>query len=121
MPEEVKKEVKSQYELIITICNKGTTDLVMDAARKAGGQGGTITTARGTGNPDFAKFYGVNIQPEKEIVYIVAKKNLKDKIMKQIYDDAGLLTKGTGIVFSMPITDAIGLDPILVNKEQKDK
>lgn len=105
--EEINNEI--QYELVMAIVNKGMTDLVMEAARKKGARGGTISVARGTGNSELAKEYGVVIQPEKEIVYIVVDKNIKDDVMKAIYDDAGLNTKGQGIVISLPITHTVGL------------
>ena len=105
------KEAKTAYELIMAIVNKGSTDLVMNAARKAGGKGGTITTARGTGNPEEAKFYGIAIQPDKEIVFIVVTADVKDKVMKQIYDEVGLSKQGQGIILSLPILDAVGMNP----------
>lgn len=111
-----KKEVENnivadddQYELVIAIVNKGATDLVMEGARKQGATGGTILVARGTGNPDLAKMYGVVIQPEKEVVFIVVKKEIKDAVMKEIYDDAGLDKKSQGIILSLPISKAYGL------------
>lgn len=107
----------NNYELILVIVNKGSTDLVMNAAREAGGKGGTITTARGTGNPEMAKFYGVAIQPEKEIVFIVVTADIKDKVMKRIYDEAGLAKQGQGIILSLPIIDAVGMAPIDPEKE----
>ncbi len=116
MTEEIKSNDvktalnKKDYSLILAIVNKGNTDLVMEAARKAGARGGTITVARGTGNQDLAKEYGIVIQPEKEMVFIVVPNDIKDKVMKAIYDDAGISTKGMGIVISLPISDTIGLD-----------
>ncbi len=107
------------YELVLVIVNKGTTDLVMSAAWKAGSTGGTISVARGTANPDMTKFYGINIQPEKEVVFIVVPKTIKDKVMKQIYDDAGLSTKGQGIIISLPINDAVGLPAIKEEKKEE--
>lgn len=98
-----------KYSLILSIVNKGNTDLVMQAANKAGGRGGTITGARGTSNPKLAQFYGFAFQPEKELVFIVVKNKVKDQVMKQITEDAGIKTKGQGIVLSLPISDAIGL------------
>ena len=100
----------NQHELIMAIVNKGLTDLVMEAARKKGARGGTISVARGTGNPELAKYYGVVIQPEKEIVFIVVKKDIKDEVMKAIYDDAGISSKGNGIIISLPITKTAGLE-----------
>lgn len=103
---------QKKYELILAIVNKGYTDLVMNAAYSQGSKGGTITVARGTGNSELTKFYGINIQPEKEIVFIVVEREIKDSVMKKIYDDAGLATQGHGIVLSLPITEAIGLTPV---------
>ena len=102
-------EQQKEHSLLVCIVNKGCTDLVMEAARKAGSRGGTITTARGTGNPDMASFYGIAIQPEKEMVFIVCETALKDHIMQKIYDEAGLDTKGQGIIFSLPVTDTVGM------------
>ena len=111
-------ENNQKYELILAIVNKGSTDLVMNAANAAGERGGTISVARGTGNPELAKFYGLAIQPEKEIVFIVVDKTIKDAVMKKIYDDAGIATQGQGIIISLPITDAVGLTPIDEDKEE---
>lgn len=107
------------YSLVLAIVNKGNTDLVMEAARKAGAKGGTITVARGTGNPDLAKEYGIVIQPEKEMVFIVTPNEIKDKVMKAVYDEAGISAKGMGIVISLPISDTIGLDG--AHEEYSDK
>ena len=107
--EDLHKD-KNQYSLVLAIVNKGNTDLVMEAARKAGAKGGTIAVARGTGNPDLAKEYGIVIQPEKEMVFIVVPKEMKDSVMKAVYDEAGIATKGMGIVVSLPILDTVGLD-----------
>lgn len=118
---------KNNYELILAIVNKGCTDLVMNAANAAGGRGGTITGARGTTNPELAQFYGFAFQPEKEIVFIVVTQDVKDAVMKRIYDEAGIGSQGQGIIVSLPITDAVGLMPskkedgdnILNNQETK--
>lgn len=116
----MENKTERQYDLIIAIVNKGTTDLVMNAARKAGSTGGTITVARGTGNPEIAQFYGLAIQPEKEMVFIVVDRTIEEKVMKAIYDEAGLGSKGQGILFTLPIEDAVGLDPI-AEMEEKEK
>jgi nitrogen regulatory protein PII len=117
----MENENKNEYSLIFTIVNKGSTDLVMEAARKAGGTGGTITGARGTGNPELAKFYGFTIQPDKEIVFIVVKNEIADKVVKQIYDDAGISTRGQGITFTIPITDVVGLTPFKKEEEKTEE
>ncbi len=112
-------ENEDKKSLILVVVNKGSTDLVMNAARKAGSKGGTITVARGTGNPEVAKFYGLAIQPEKELVFIVVDAKIKDDVMKHIYDEAGLDTQGQGIIISLPILDAVGFEPLEEYDEEK--
>ena len=83
--------MQSEHELIVAIYQKGYTDLVMDAAREAGAGGGTVVHGKGTANEFTAKFFGVSIATEKEMIYIVSRKGDKDKIMKAIVEIAPLL------------------------------
>lgn len=100
----------NRYELILCIVNSGYTDLVMEAASKSGARGGTVVTARGSGNAEAEKLYGITITPEKELVMIVVSKDIKDKVLHTIYMEAGLDTKGQGIAFSLPVDDVVGLN-----------
>ena len=109
--------MNDRKELIVCIINNGYSDLVMQAAKKEGARGGTIFHARGSGNTDAEKFFGIKITPEKEIVMIVAYEDLKDNILNAIYEDAGLNTKGQGIVFTLPIDDFITAEPLVDEKK----
>ncbi len=102
---------KSQegFELIFTIVNSGYTDLVMEAAKAEGATGGTVLSGKGTGNEAMEKFFGITIQPEKEIVLILIPRNLKDAVLKAIYRDAGFDSKGQGIAFALPVDEVAGL------------
>ena len=100
-------ERKTEMELIVAICAKGHSDGIIDAAREAGAQGGTIVKAKGTAAAGTNKFFGMSISDEKEITYIVAKKEIRSDIMKAI---AGF-TYADGahpIVFSLPVTETAG-------------
>lgn len=101
---------KVKNEMIVCIINEGFSDVVMIAAKNAGAKGGTVLNARGTGNAEIEKYFGISITPEKEVVFIVCKAEEKDAIAKAIYKDAGLDTKGQGIVFSLPVDDFIVSD-----------
>jgi nitrogen regulatory protein PII len=103
MPENKK------YEAILVIVNNGFTDLVMNAARAAGARGGTIISARGTGNKEIEKFFGVVITPEKEIVMILVKSEIRDAVLAAVNKEAGIDSKGQGIAFSIPVSDVAGL------------
>lgn len=98
---------ENKKELIVCIINNGFSDLVMGAAKRSGAKGGTTFHARGTGNADIEKFFGITISPEKEVVLIVVDVAIKDDVVSAIYKDAGLDTKGQGIVFTLPVDDFV--------------
>ncbi|MBP5466226.1 MAG: P-II family nitrogen regulator [Clostridia bacterium] len=106
--ENSNMEEKSKYVLLVIIADKGNVDVVMDAARAAGATGGTVLPAKGTG-AEIAKFFGVAISEEKEMIYIVAKREERDVIMKAIMEKAGKDTDAHGIVFSLPVESVIGI------------
>lgn len=110
-PVEKKEETgmsESKTVLIITVVDKGNTDLVMDSARSAGASGGTVIRAKGTG-AELAKFFGVSISEEKEMVYIVADRSDRDNIMHAIMEKAGSNTDAHGVVFSLPVDSVVGI------------
>ena len=100
---------KKKYEMIFCIVNAGFALTVMEAAKKAGAKGGTILRARGTANPEAEEFYQISIQPDKETLWLIVPKDIKDDVMHKIYQDAGLATKSKGIAFSLPVSHAVGL------------
>lgn len=97
------------YELIFTIVTKDYSSQVMSAAKSAGATGGTLIHARGLGSEEAEKFLGITIQPEKEIILILAPRNKKQEIMQTITKEVGLSTLGKGICFSLPVDSALGL------------
>ncbi len=105
--ESVLKDTK--FELLVVIANQGYSDLIMDAARKVHAAGGTVIHARGTGSHLAEKFMGVTIVPEKEMLFIVVRKDQKNAIMRSIMDEAGAGTEAGSIVFSLPVTDTAGM------------
>lgn len=97
------------HEAIFCIVNSGYSETVMDAAKKLGARGGTVINARGTANKDAETFFGISIQPEKEIVMILVPSELKDDILHAIYKEAGLDSAGQGIAFALPVDAVVGL------------
>lgn len=97
------------YELIFAISETGCSDLVMEAAREGGATGGTIIHAKRTGAENVHKFFGVSIAEEKEMILIVAESSKTTAIMKSIMSSAGASSEAKTIVFSLPVTEAIGL------------
>ena len=97
----------TRYELLLVIANQGHTGSIMDAARAAGAGGGTVIHAKGTGMEGAARFLGMELVNEKELVLIVSRTARKNAIMKAIMDGAD--RRAGAIVFSLPVTDTAGL------------
>ena len=109
----------TKYELLVTIANQGYTNLIMDAARKAGAGGGTVLHAKGTGMDGAEKFLGFTLAAEKEMVFIVVKKEDKNKIMQAIMEDAGMNSKAKSIVFSLPVTSTAGMRMMELKEDEE--
>ena len=65
------------FELILCILNSGFSEVAMDAARKFGARGGTTMHGRGTATKEAEKIFNITIQPEKEIIMILANSKIK--------------------------------------------
>ncbi len=101
------KEMKNMandttHDLITIIVNKGFADDAMDAARKAGASGGTIINARGTAREGDGKFFGVEIVPEKDMIFILSDKSKSEAILNAVRTLPCLSTPGSGIAFTSP-------------------
>ncbi|HSH36741.1 P-II family nitrogen regulator [Schnuerera sp.] len=94
---------------IIAIVERGKADKIVDKAKKAGAKGATIIYGRGTGESEVMKFLNINIEASKEIILVLSE----EKKYKSIYDaiiEAGRLKEpGTGIIFTLPVENLVGL------------
>lgn len=99
----------TKYELLVVIANQGYTNQVMDAAREENARGGTVIHAKGTGMERAEQFLGVTLAKEKEMVFIVVRKEEKNRIMKAIMEKAGLQSKAQAVAFSLPVTSTAGM------------
>ena len=102
--------MKSGYKCVLAIVNNGFSEEAMEAAKAAGARGGTILHARGTISKEAEKFFNITIQPEKEIVMILAKADKTDAILKALYTAIGTSTQAQGIVFAIPVDETVGLE-----------
>jgi len=90
---------ENDYQMINIIVNKGLAEEAMAAARKAGAGGGTIIGARGTAKEGDAKFFGMEIVPEKEMLMILVPTDKKDDVIKAVTELSCFSKAGSGIVF----------------------
>jgi len=116
--EEMPTTPEHKFHLIVSIVNSGFFEQAMDAAKKAGATGGTLVHARGLGSKEAVKYLGITIEPEKDLILIVAPQEKKRAIMESITKEVGLTTPGTGICFSLPINHLSGFGAGIDNIDQ---
>lgn len=102
-----KKEV--QFNLIVSIVNKGKCDVIVDASRKAGAEGGTVIYGRGTGIHEKAKLFSIPIEPEKDVVLTLVPKPSTEHVLETIVQEAELDQPGTGVAFILPVEQTAGI------------
>lgn len=106
---EQNMEVKTMFKKINMIVDRGMSDEVMDIARQAGVRGGTILHGRGAGAEIATSLFGVEIEPEKELVIMLTPEELVDKVIKALAEGLSLDEPGKGILYVEPILDTRGL------------
>ena len=92
--------MKSNDIQITFIVNHGDAYDVMTTAREAGARGGTIIDAHGTSREGDIKFFGMNLMSEKEMLLIIAEKDLGQKILKAVGELAIFKKPGGGIIYT---------------------
>lgn len=99
-----------KYSLIAAVVNRGYSENVMEAARAAGASGGTIVPSRRIGNEQAMGFWGMGIQNEKDMIFIITDSENKLKIMQEIGEKCGIHSEAKGIVVSLPIDAVLGFE-----------
>ncbi|HHY24957.1 MAG TPA: PII family protein [Clostridiaceae bacterium] len=110
------KKVKPEFDLIITIVNKGDSWDVVEASKKAGAEGGTIIGGRGTGIHENLKILGIPIEPEKEIVLTLIPRSITEKVLDSVKNAVGLDKPGRGIAFVLDVEKVVGISHLLNGK-----
>lgn len=104
---------QTQNDLIVAIVKKGFNPEIVKAAKEAGAQGATIIPGRGTGIHDHKKILGIPIEPEKELILIVIKRELTEQVLAAVIK-AGCLDKpNTGIAFVVELAKVVGIVHLL--------
>ena len=97
------------HEVIFAIVNAGYAEEAMQVARDHGARGGTIISGRGVAREREAAFFGITINPEKELLMLVVDKSIRDGIFHALYQHMGMQQKAQGIIFALPVAEAAGL------------
>ena len=92
-----KPERAYGLDAVVVVMERGYTNVAMDAARKAGAE------------DEVKRFFGIEIQAEKEIVFLIVRSEERQEIMTALMKAVGMNTRSHGLVLSVPLSSAIGL------------
>lgn len=96
------------YHCLIVIVDKENSKKVIDSAESVSVRSSTILSARGGGIPkDF--YFPLTIEPQKDVVLIVVESNKLKSLSQALKKDLDLEKPGTGVMFVLPVTEALGL------------
>lgn len=102
------------YDLIVAVVQRGCSDMVMNAARKAGAMGGTVLHAKGSNPAGENSFFGMSIADEREMLMILSAANQKSAIMRAIMEEAGINSSAHTVMFSLPVESVAGLRSVMI-------
>ncbi len=106
----VMENNQPKSSMILVTVNQGYTEAVMDTARKAGARGGTIIRGRWAGDESFAQSSGITtLQEEKELIFIVAPTEIRNRIMDAVAKNHGLRTEAGAMVTSIGVEQLVHL------------
>lgn len=103
-------ENKMEYVCLYVIVDRHQGKKAIHIAQDNGAKGATVIHGRGSGEAVKSKlFLSMNIEPEKDLVIMLVKKDLVEKIRQEIYEQMDLESAGKGIIYSLPVDHVAGL------------
>lgn len=107
LPENEEKMINEfDHSLLLVAVKQGYTEVVMQSARKAGATGGTVIRSRMMGEEMFEENFGIRMDPEKEIIAILAPNTLRDAILDTISSEHGVRSPAQSMLCALPVDKA---------------
>lgn len=105
-----RKDYMMDYVCLYVIVDRHEGQRAVHIAQDNGARGATLVHGRGSAeNVKSPIFLNMNIEPEKDIVIMLIKKELEDTIRGKIYKEMELDKEGKGIIYSLPVSEVSGL------------
>lgn len=111
LSEETRGVEDTMYKAIFVVVDRGSAEDVVDSSKSAGARGATIINARGSGVHETEMVFSMPIEPEKEIVMILAENEIAEKIVGTIRHDLNIDERGRGIIFILDVSETYGILP----------
>lgn len=100
---------ENMYHKITVVVERGNAEDVMEAARGAGARGGTILHGRGSSGKEARTIFGMEIEPEKEIIIILTPTAITRQVFDAVAEKMDIETPGKGIMYIEPLAGTRGL------------
>lgn len=97
------------HEAIFIIVDKGKATTVIETAKEAGSRGATLINAKGSGIKESSLPFALEIEPQKEIVLILSRKEQVVAITSALHAVMDFEKPGHGILFSCDVSKTLGL------------
>ena len=98
------EESDMPHECIVAVVNRGFAEAVVDVARQSGARGATIVHGRGTDERQtvMLSIMNIELQPEKEIIFLVMNAPLSDAVATKLVNDERLELEAEISVYVAP-------------------
>lgn len=106
---EGEEELNFEYVALYVIVDRHAGQEAVRIAQENGARGATFIHGRGSAKEVKSILLNMNIEPEKDIVVMLVKKDLVKQIKAAIIDGMDLEQENKGIIYSLPVMDVRGL------------
>lgn len=99
------------FKLLVVLVEDSNTDVVIEAARKAGATGTTvISNASGEGMEGRTTFFGLSLETQRNVLLMLVEEHLSRHILETICEAGEFETqKGAGMAFQVDVEDVVGI------------
>lgn len=97
------------FRLIAAVVPKGAAGKVMDAAKGAGAEGGTILLARGTGVHEARRLFGMPMNTERELLLVLIDAGRVRAVLDSMVRAGRLDEPGRGMAFVLSVEQVEGI------------
>lgn len=98
-----------EYVALYVIVDRQNGQQAVQIAQENGAKGATLIHGRGSAKEVKSILLNMNIEPKKDIVIMLVKKDLVGKIRNAIYEQMNLDEENKGIIYSLPVMEVRGL------------
>jgi len=98
----------TMFNAIYVIVDKGLGESVVETATRSGARGGVIINARGVGVHETSTLFSMEIEPEKEVVMLMAREHIAEMVIASLNKELKIDQPGNGIIFTQDVKKIYG-------------